>query len=112
MIGFSSLHKCTVAMWLLAYGAPGDSANDYLCMAESTTIDCLYKFCRVVIVVFGEVYLRSPTPQDTEKYLQSMQQEDFLRCLGASTGCTRSVRTVQWLGMACTRATKEDVVWY
>ncbi|XP_051190632.1 uncharacterized protein [Lolium perenne] len=105
MIGFSSLQKCTVAMRLLAYGAPGDSVDDYLCMAESTAIDFLYKFCRAVIAVFGEVYLRSPTAKDTEQILATMQQEDFLRCLKASTACIASGRTVQGLAgqkRACT----------
>ena len=54
---------------MLAYGAPGDSADDYLRMAESTAIECLYKFCRAVIAVFGELYLRSPTVEDTERIL-------------------------------------------
>jgi hypothetical protein len=34
MAGFFALQKCTVAMRMLAYGAPGDSTNDYLRMAE------------------------------------------------------------------------------
>jgi hypothetical protein len=58
MIGFSSLQKCMVAMRLVAYGALGDSADDYLRVAESTFIDCVYKFCSAVITVFRELYLR------------------------------------------------------
>jgi hypothetical protein len=33
MIVFSSLQKCKFAMRLLAYGASGDTADDYLLMA-------------------------------------------------------------------------------
>jgi hypothetical protein len=58
MIGFSALQKCMVAMRMLAYGAPGDSTDDYLRMAESTAFDCFYRFCRAVIAVFGDIYLR------------------------------------------------------
>ena len=43
MAGFSALQKCTVAMRMLAYGAPGDAANDYLRMAESTALDYFYR---------------------------------------------------------------------
>ncbi|XP_073362271.1 uncharacterized protein [Aegilops tauschii subsp. strangulata] len=50
-LGFTSLHKCTTAMRMLAYGAPGDSLEDYGRMAESTTIDCFYKFYRAVVAV-------------------------------------------------------------
>jgi hypothetical protein len=46
MAEFSALQKCTVAMRMLAYGAPGDSTDDYLRMAESTVFDCFYQFCR------------------------------------------------------------------
>jgi hypothetical protein len=64
-----ALQKCTVAMRMLAYGAPRDSTDDYLRMAESTTFDCFYRFCWAVIAVFGDIYLRSPTVQDTAQIL-------------------------------------------
>ena len=38
-VGFSTLQKCMVALRLLAYGAPADSQDDYLRMAESTMLD-------------------------------------------------------------------------
>ncbi|XP_040249732.1 uncharacterized protein [Aegilops tauschii subsp. strangulata] len=44
-VGFYSLQKCTTTMRMLAYGAPDDILEDYGRMAESTTIECLYKFC-------------------------------------------------------------------
>jgi hypothetical protein len=69
MAGFSALQKCTVAMRMLAYGAPDNSTDDYLQMAESIAFDCFYQFCRVVIAVFGNTYLRSPTVQDTAQIL-------------------------------------------
>ncbi|KAK1628920.1 hypothetical protein QYE76_003235 [Lolium multiflorum] len=46
--GFSSIQKCTAAMRMLAYGAPADTQDDYLCISESTDIECMYKFCRAV----------------------------------------------------------------
>jgi hypothetical protein len=35
VFGFLEIKKCTTAMRLLAYGAPNDTHDNYLCMAES-----------------------------------------------------------------------------
>jgi hypothetical protein len=51
--GFSSIQKCTADMRMLAYRAPADTHDDYLRMSESTTIECMYKFCRAVVGKFG-----------------------------------------------------------
>ena len=83
LVGFSSLQKCTVAMRMLAYGAPGDTADDYLRMAESTALDCFYRFCRAVIAVFGDYYLRSPTVEDTERILATNEARGFPGMLGS-----------------------------
>ena len=68
-VGFSSLQKCTTAMRMLAYGAPGDIQDYYGRMTESTTIECLYKFRRAVVAVFGPQYLRSSNAKDTARIL-------------------------------------------
>jgi hypothetical protein len=39
---------------MLAYGVTGDLVEDHLPMSESTCIDAMYKFCKVVVVVFGK----------------------------------------------------------
>jgi hypothetical protein len=83
MAGFSALQKCTVAMRILAYGAPGDYTDDYLRMTESTTFDYFYRFCRAVIAVFGDIYLRSPTVQDTAQILAFNEAQGFLGMLGS-----------------------------
>jgi hypothetical protein len=53
MVSFSSLQKCTAALRMLAYGAPGDSQDDYIRMVESTAMECMSRFCRAVVLVFG-----------------------------------------------------------
>jgi hypothetical protein len=43
-IGFSLIEKCTIDLKMLAYGAHADTHDDYLPMAESTAIECMYRF--------------------------------------------------------------------
>jgi hypothetical protein len=38
-IGFHPIHKCLVAMRMLAYGSPADSFDDTYRMAESTVLE-------------------------------------------------------------------------
>jgi hypothetical protein len=64
-------------MRLLAYGAPGDTNDIYLRMTEFTAFDCLYMFCRVVVVVFGPTYLRSPNAKDTARILAINESRGF-----------------------------------
>jgi hypothetical protein len=59
VLGFSALQKVTAAIRMLSYGTAADSVDEYLRMAESTAIESLKYFCKTVIKVYGEQYLRS-----------------------------------------------------
>jgi hypothetical protein len=67
MVGFSSLQMCTTALRMLAYGAPGDSQDDYIHMAKSTAMECMSRFCRAVVSVFRSDYLRTPSEEDAAR---------------------------------------------
>ncbi|XP_020148119.2 uncharacterized protein [Aegilops tauschii subsp. strangulata] len=76
-LGFFSYQKCTEAIRMLAYGIPGDLVDEYVRMSESTCLLSLYKFCKVVVAVFGPEYLRQPTAADIKRLLATNAARDF-----------------------------------
>jgi hypothetical protein len=83
MVGFSSLQKCTTALRMLAYGAPGDSQDDYIRMVESMAIECMSRFYRAVVSVFGLDYVRTPHEEDTARILAQNAERGFPGMLGS-----------------------------
>ncbi|XP_042446923.1 uncharacterized protein LOC122031797 [Zingiber officinale] len=82
--GLSPLQKYTTAIRQLAYGAPADHYDQYLRIAETTVIQCLFNFCRCVIEVFGAQYLRRPNAVDIQHLLEIHEQRHgFLDILGS-----------------------------
>jgi hypothetical protein len=39
---------------MLAYGVIDDVVDEYICMGESTCLETMYKFYRMVVVVLGD----------------------------------------------------------
>ncbi|KAL5818773.1 hypothetical protein ACOSQ4_022615 [Xanthoceras sorbifolium] len=66
----SSLQKIIVVFQMLAYGVLTDSTDEYIKIEESIAIESMKRFCRAVMKVFGEHYLRSPNADDIARLLQ------------------------------------------
>jgi hypothetical protein len=80
-IGFSSYQKSFAAVRQLVYGVLGDLIDDYMRMSESTCHEAMYWFCKDVIAVFGEYYLREPNMDDTARLLSINESRGFPRML-------------------------------
>jgi hypothetical protein len=76
-LGFTSYQKCFAAIHMLAYGVAGNLIDEYLRMSESTCLELIYKFYTGVIAVFGTVYLREPTIEDTARLLSINAERGF-----------------------------------
>lgn len=82
-MGHSTLQKAVAAIRILALGVSGDAVDEYIRMSDSAANLCLQHFCRAVIEVFGEEYLRSPTPEDIKRILEESAERGFPGMMGS-----------------------------
>ena len=71
------------ALRMLAYGMSADSLDEYVIIGESTTIECVKRFCQGVVENFGPEYLRTPNAADISRLLRKANQCGFPRMLGS-----------------------------
>ena len=62
----SPLQKCTAAIRVLAYGSAADAVDEYLRLGETTTRLCVEHFVEGIVDLFGDEYVRRPTPTDLQ----------------------------------------------
>ncbi|GJS67928.1 putative nuclease HARBI1 isoform X2 [Tanacetum coccineum] len=80
--------KCTSAIRQMAYGAVPDALDEYLQMGATTARDSLRLFCKAIMELYGEEFLRKPTYTDMEKlYAHHEEKYGFPGMLG-SIDCT------------------------
>ncbi|GJW72457.1 ALP1-like protein [Tanacetum coccineum] len=87
-VGISSLIKCTSVIRQMAYDAVPDALDEYMQLGAKTTRKCLQMFCKAIMELNGEEFLRKPTYTDMEKlYAYHEEKHGFPRMLG-SIDCT------------------------
>lgn len=86
-LGLSPLQKCTAAMRMLAYGGAADALDEYIRMAESTSLETLMRFCRAVVKRYGSSYLRPPTAEEVVLLLRRGAYLGFPGMLGSIDCC-------------------------
>ena len=82
-LGLSGEQKMTAALRMLAYGMSADSLDEYVRIGETTTIECVKRFCQGVVEIFGPEYLRSSNAADISRLLRKSNQRGFLGMLGS-----------------------------
>ncbi|KAL8472573.1 hypothetical protein ACS0TY_029687 [Phlomoides rotata] len=68
---------------MLAYGVAADTTDEYIKIAESTSIGSVNKFVHTVVGVFGDWYLRSPNADVIARLLHIGKQRGFQGMLGS-----------------------------
>ena len=81
--GLTGIQKMTAAMRMLAYGMSADAVDEYVRIGESTTIECLKRFCKGVVGVYEHQYLRSPNVEDISRLLRMGEERGFPGMLGS-----------------------------
>jgi hypothetical protein len=81
--GFSPIHKCTIAIKMLAYGSIADSLDDHLEMGESTVLETLKHFVRTIVDVFGEEWIRPPSELELQHILKVNEASGFPGMIGS-----------------------------
>jgi len=86
--GFTPIQKCTSAVRQLAYGLATDGLDDYLRMKDKTSRDCLHNFCKIIIKLYGNKYLRKPTFVDIQKLYATHETRHIFPGMLDSFDCT------------------------
>nr|GEX05085.1 hypothetical protein [Tanacetum cinerariifolium] len=66
-LGISLLMKCTIAIRQMAYRVNPDALDEYLKMGATTARKSLQLFCKAIMELYGEEFLRKPTYTDMKK---------------------------------------------
>ena len=82
-LGLSILQKIMVVIRMLAYALPANTTDEYIKIGESTTVESCKRFCRAVVEVFAERYLRSLTSSVVASLLHIEKNRGFPRMLGS-----------------------------
>ncbi|KAL6613823.1 hypothetical protein ACP70R_036093 [Stipagrostis hirtigluma subsp. patula] len=96
-LGFSAIHKCTVAIKMLAYGSIADALDDHLEMGESTVLETLKRFVRTIVNVFGEEWIRPPSEIELQHILKANEARGFPGMIG-------SIDCMHWEWSSCPTA--------
>ncbi|WZZ84704.1 hypothetical protein YC2023_113283 [Brassica napus] len=73
----SPLQKCTATIRVLAYGSAADVVDEYLRLGATTARLCVEHFVEGIIYLFGDEYLRRPSPADLQRLLYIGEQRGF-----------------------------------
>ncbi|XP_058782080.1 uncharacterized protein LOC131656364 [Vicia villosa] len=81
--GISPLAKCTTTMRMLAYGVAADAVDEYIKIGGTTALECLRRFCKGIIRLYEQVYLRAPTQDDLQRILHVSEMRGFPGMIGS-----------------------------
>ena len=79
--------KLLLPLKTMAHGVPSHCFRDYFQMSKTQAKTCLHKFHKKFTEIYGEEYLRSPTPQDLNNVLKFHEIKHGVRGQLGSLDC-------------------------
>lgn len=76
------MQRVTAGLRMLAYGVAADALDEYLQMSEDSVLLSLKEFCKLVVHLFQNEYLRKPTEQDLRRIMAINAARGFPGCVG------------------------------
>ncbi|XP_057424645.1 uncharacterized protein LOC130718160 [Lotus japonicus] len=95
--GISPLAKCNTTMRMLAYGVAADAVDEYIKIGGTTAFECLRRFCKGIIRLYEQQYLRAPTQEDLQRILHANDMRGFPGMIG-------SIDCMHWEWKNCPKA--------
>lgn len=83
LLGFSTIQKITAAMRQLTQGISSDTVSEYTRLSESTARESLKRFCKAIIALYKDHYLRKPTAEDIKQIQEVNAARGFPGMLGS-----------------------------
>ena len=97
LLGFSPYQKISATMRVIAYGVLADYTDEYLRIGEDTTMESVRRFAKVMIRVFGPIYLRAPNEEVTMRLMATNERRGWPGMLG-------SIDCMHWTWKNCLKA--------
>ncbi|KAL9673313.1 hypothetical protein QQ045_029569 [Rhodiola kirilowii] len=97
VLGLLLEQKMTAAIRMLPYGSCADQCAELTRMGESTTLECLKKWCAQIVEYYEDHYLRSPNAADLSRLLQRVEQRGFPGRKGHPTIILEAVAYDTWI---------------
>lgn len=80
--GIRPLQRVTAALQMLANGIAADALDEYLEMSEDSVLLSLKEFCKHIVQLFKNEYLRAPSRQHLRRIMCINKQRGFSGCIG------------------------------
>ncbi|XP_057439908.1 uncharacterized protein LOC130731663 [Lotus japonicus] len=81
-----------------------DAVDEYIKIGETTTLECLRRFCKGIIRLYEQEYMRAPTQEDLQRILQVSEMRGFPGMIG-------SIDCMHWEWKNCPKAWEADGIY-